>query len=232
MAKTLAFCLVNQSPLQALIPVCPDYGSSDPYYQQMGSALSKEAEAGVRATESLKTTFGQLVNPIILVADTETDIPEVIDRCGQGKIETYQDACQNSVCSIISRIEDVSVTTFTDFFGDRFHQQQYQYETFIRGLMNEKEEFRSMIQEVSEQRREKYRKILGRGEQDNELTVRYMAQYAAFGSITRELYPHNGFIVNYPTPNRPYYNFATRLGATLYEKDFTVIPVLGSVLQK
>lgn len=194
--------------------VCPDYGLTD--------GISKEAEAGIRAAKALDDIFGSQLVQHILVADTEYDLPEVVARIG-GTIDGYKRICGVSVDAIAGQLSEVAeVQTFSQYFSDGFHDRQYLFEDIARNRMVLDGDFAEFIQRMSIERADKHMRILGRPEQDNELAIRYIAQYAAFGNLMRENYSSDQILlVNYPTPNRQFYN---GLGNT------TTLSVLGSVI--
>ena len=80
-------------------------------------------------------------------------------------------------------------------------------------------------------RKDRHSKILGRKEADYELTIRYMAQYAALGTLARRL-EEPAILLNYPTPNLPFYNAATFRDAefSLTDDDLRVVPIMETVL--
>lgn len=214
---------VDDLPIRILNQVCPDYGLS--------GGISKEAEAGVRASQALQDIFGDDVSQTVLVADTESDIPEVVERHG-GNPELYLAACRESVEAISLTLPGVEVTTFTEYFGDRFHECQYNFEALIRTEMDTTPGIGYYIRRTSLERRAKHAAIIGREEKDYELSVRYMAQYAAFGSLVRQEEAGGIVLVNYSTPNRAFYNFADETGLALHDSDQGVLPVIGSIVRQ
>lgn len=225
--------------LKFLAPVCPDYSqeSSDAFYQTIGEGISPQAYAAIRASKFIEETFSQHgFDPKIqiLVADTEDDIPEVMARCVNGDPEVYQSRCMASVRAIreeLSSKKDVDVTTFTQGLGNQFRQTQYDYEDVIRRLRKTNLKFDQEVQKLGEMRRDRHSKILGRKEINFELTIRYMAQYASLGTLARK-YEEPTILLNYPTPNLPFYNAATFRDSrfSLSEDDLRVVPVMETIL--
>ena len=85
---------------------------------------------------------------------------------------------------------------------------------------------------TSKAREHRYLQILGREERNNELTVRYMAQYAALGSLLRE--HHDGSVIlNYDTPNLPHFNIGLYSGLSRpNSSDAEAIPGAGVVCKE
>lgn len=229
----------NRGRIRFFVPVCPNYSqeSSITFYQTIGVGISPQAHAAIRASEFIRQTFpeyGFEPKVKILVADTEDDIPEVMERCVDGDSQVYKNRCFSSVRAIqdeLNDVENISVTTFSLGLGDQFRQTQYRYEDIIRGLRSLDPKFGQEIEKMGGLRRERHSKILGRSEIDYELTIRYMAQYAALGTLTRRS-GEPTILLNYPTPNLPFYNAAVFKNPqfSLSEDDLRVVPILETVL--
>lgn len=165
------------------------------------------------------------------MADTEDDKPEILDRTVFGNTETYQNRCLQSVNMIQSTLDEypkITTSTFTQEFPD-FRSKQYNYEALIREHANRNQTFHNKLTAISDKRSNRHNTILGREECDMELTVRYIAQYAALGDIMRNM---DGLVscINYPTPNRKYFNIGLQEQIQLPDSKDIVIPILGSVL--
>ena len=226
----------GEKKIKIIAPVCPDYGQGDQFYQNIKGGISPEAQGAIKAARVLsRVLFSEEIDYeiAILVADTEDDKPEIIARCAQGDINRYKASCQESVGEIQAKILNAQtrVNTFTGLFGDRFRKRQYEYEDFIREKAKSNPKLSAEIASVSAGRSDRHRQILGRPEVDHELTVRYMAQYAALGSIGRELGESVVFL-NYDTPNRVYFNAGLNKGISLRPDDTRAVPVLGSIVNR
>lgn len=221
--------------LNVFCPVCPDYGKGSDFYRTMGEGLSPEARAGVEATKVLLNLFPEVgLKPkvTILVADTEDDLPEVIENCTGGSVGLYKDKCQRSVNVIGEALSkyDVNVTTFTHGLGDNFRATQYLFEQVLR--KNSSGSFANLVKSSGSERSEKHSQILGRRENNFELTFRYMAQYAALGHILRT--DDLAILMNYQTPNRKFYNASTNVNRSIIldDRDYKVVPVIGTVVRR
>lgn len=225
--------------IRFITPVCPDYSqeSSDSFYQTIGEGISPQARAAMRAARFIQETFpkyGFDPKVEIIVADTEDDIPEVIERCVDGDPEIYKNRCLASVKAIQDELDDdsiIDVTTFTRGLGGGFRQTQYDYEDVIRRLRTTNPKFDQEVQKLGDMRKERHSKILGRKEVDYELTIRYMAQYASLGTLARRV-EEPTVLLNYPTPNLPFYNAASYRDSefALTVDDLTVVPIMETVL--
>lgn len=236
LVKVLVNSLSNAGgKFQIFCPVCPDYGKGSNFYKTMGEGLSPEARAGIEATKVLLNLLPEIgLKPkiTILVADTEDDLPEVIKNCAGGDVELYKNKCQrsvNEVCEVLSGLE-VSVDTFTHGLGDDFRTTQYLFEKILKE--NSNGSLAGLIKSSGSERSEKHSQILGRSENNFELTIRYMAQYAALGHILRA--DDMVVLMNYQTPNRKFYNAATNVNRSLIldGRDYKVIPVIGTVVRR
>ena len=191
--------------LAIVAPVCPPLVNFDGAY---APAISAEAHAALRASRSLLGGFaarvGLDVQVTILVADTEDDLPQVADKIG---LERYREICQESA-GLIETVAEVpiKVSTFSDYFSGLFRSTQYLVEDVVRSRIDSDEPLRKLLQRVSDERAAKHQQILGRPEQDNELAIRYVAQYAALGRIARTEQTQIDGILNYQTPNLSYIN--------------------------
>lgn len=232
--------LEHKGRLRFITPVCPDYSqeSSASFYQTIGEGISPQAQAAMRAARFIGQTFphyGFDPKVEILVADTEDDIPEVMDRCVNGDSQVYKGRCLASVGAIKDDLNGagdiVDVTTFTLGLGGQFRQTQYEYEDVIRRLRGINPKFDQEVQKLGDMRKDRHSKILGRREADYELTIRYMAQYAALGTLARRL-EEPTILLNYPTPNLPFYNAAAYRDSqfALSDVDTKVVPIMETVL--
>ncbi len=231
--------LENNGDMSIVAPVCPDYGKDDQFYRFMGQRISPEADAAIRAARVLSPILlerGFRPEFVILVADTETDKPEIIKNCAHGDSDFYRAQCQASASAVrekVAQIPGVSVFTFEEFLGSAFHDYQCAYEEKIRQLMVRDEKFFLEIRKIAEERVSRHTQILGRSEKDYELTLRYMAQYAALGSLLRES-ADPMMVMNYQTPNRRFFNAAMNKHKELVlsERDALAIPVLGTMAHR
>lgn len=231
--KIIDFIINPQSSLFFLTPVCPDYKSQTASSNRLiGQEISNEAKAGIRTNKIIKKIFPDGRCPaLILIADTEFDNLEIIENCANGDKDYYLDQCRLSVQKIQDKIKEscVEVSTFTEYFGNNFHNRQHDYQARINHERRENFKLQQLLTIISKARTEKHAEILGRPEKGEELSIRYMAQYAALGSLMREISP-NAIAINYSSPNREFYNLARNTGIQLIQEDALIIPVLGSIL--
>lgn len=235
--ESVADSVFDEKGIIFVAPVCPDYSKGELFYREMGEAISPEAQAAISAVKTLSEHFPKTkisTSFLLLVANTEDDKPEIIKNCVNGDIDRYKKMCEGSAKGIrnkLQEIDNVQVSTFTDVLGDTFRETQYVYEEKIRKSMESKDKFRAEVVSIGDKRSQRHSQILGRKEEDYELTVRYMAQYAALGSLAKRSAQRIIFL-NYETPNRLYFNAAINRNKdiALSEKDIQkTIPVLGTV---
>ena len=241
-ASRLAAALKIAQEVTIFAPVCPDYGKGSDFYNTIGRSVSPEANSAIRALETLSPIlsgkeFG-LSLPFsvkILVANTETDVKEIIQKCAGGNIEAYNTACEGSAEEMRGRlrsVQGVHVSTFTGFFANSFRERQYAYERLIRGRMTTDACLAERISATSRTRERRYEQILGRQERENELTIRYMAQYAALAGLLRS-HQKGSVILNYDTPNLPHFNIGLNSGIKMQdEPSDDAMPVLVSFVKR
>lgn len=221
--------------MPCILPVCPDYGEGDQFHSIIKTGISREARAAINAVNAIHNSFSNVMLNmyfLVLIADTETDSTDILGRCANGDREKYLKACQDSTELIkreISPKKHVVVTTFSQRYGSKFIRLQNDYERLIRQKMTEIPKLRTEIEQVGQARKQRHSQILGREEKDYELTIRYMAQYAALGILCRG---GEAIIVNYPTPNKGFINADLYKGLILSFERKPVIPVFESVLPK
>ncbi|MDE1857315.1 MAG: hypothetical protein KGH98_04545 [Candidatus Micrarchaeota archaeon] len=230
---------VMRLELNIVAPVCPDYGKGEHYYSEIGDGLGAEARGAVDASKLISKTFENLSYGIqirpkidILVADTEDDIREIIHRVSNGDLERYKDSCSVSSEKIEKQLAGMYTSafssTFSKFLGAEFRHAQYQYQHMLyRGMaLDTNKRLNQEIVNISKERAERHAQILGREEINYELTVRYIAQYAALGSLVRNMDYSPRLLLNYRTPNLEYFNIGRDYGLLRTDKDEKTVPVL------
>lgn len=238
LGKTLTDSLLSSGGnIEIFCPVCPDHGVGDRFYRGIGSGIGPEAEGAIASARIILNSLGeQGFNPsiVILVADTENDIPEIIKNSARGDVEFYKSQCQESVYKIEQRLmnmDGISVSTFHDQYGDNFRETQYRYESVLRSS-NDSSLVR-MIKSIGDERINRHSQILGRAEVNFELTIRYMAQYAALGHLIK-LVDGPRMVMNYPTPNRRFFNAHDNVSnrVVLGRFDQKVLAVIGTIVKR
>ncbi len=232
----VAGCLGDGNESIIIAPVCPDYGENEAFHTSVNVGVGKEADAAMHASRVLDTIFHTSIpiSFVILVADTETDNEDILARCAHNDREEYLSICAANAALIKNRLSDmpnVAVSTFSSTFGTEFTKLQYEYVSLIHDRSLRDAHLMDEIQTVSQGRSKRHTQILGREEKGYELTIRYMAQYAALGALARLEHKSITFL-NYPTPNAVYFNAATYRDIFIMEEDREVIPVLESVIQR
>lgn len=229
----------SRGHLRFIAPVCPDYSGGDNYYRSMGHRISPEAQAAINVADFIMKAFPPLgFEPVleILVANTEDDLPEVINNCAGGSVDSYDRSCLEAAVRVSEKLSDypnATVTTFKAGLGPEFRSMQYTYEKIIRDAMESESNLRDRVVRIGKERTLKHSQILDRDEQGYELTTRYMAQYAALGTIARS-YPEPVILLNYSTPNRAFYNASKNVSPRIIHsaEDLRIIPVLGTIVHR
>jgi hypothetical protein len=239
-ARTVIESQVKKSDLHFFCPVCPDYGFGESFYKNLGTGISPEAEGAikfVKYSNKVSKEVGVISKFTIMVADTEDDIPEIIDRVASGSADLYKEKCKSSVDRILSNFENdesVEAVTFGSLLGKTFRDRQYRFEEILKSYTNKDLKFRDEVKMIGNQRFNRHSQILGREELGFELTFRYMAQYAALGSILKQENVSGLLLANYSTPNRKFFNAAENVSKDirLLDSDTKVIPVLGTIVRR
>jgi len=231
LGQLLVDSLVNhQGKLIFVVPVCPDYASDR---GSLGGSLSAEAKAGIAGLKAAVDSFrsaGFDPRGVLLIANTEDDMSEIISYSAKGSTRYYQDQCLSSVKEAqhyFDKEPAITVGTFTDFMGDSFRTGQYDFEKQIRKTMAQDVKFEERVRKIGNDRKDRHRGILNRSEEQYELTVRYLAQYASLGKLLREV-TTPVIALNYSTPNRVYFN-PHLIHESLGDKSDNVIPIFGTV---
>jgi len=188
---------------------CPDYRKE----YELGAGLSEQTRFYIEAVPDFvlaSRKMGIKVGGKLLIANTESDLPEVLQRLTKGDEGLFHKRCRQSVKEMEKKIKakglskkEMDFGLLLDFMPD-FHERQYVEERLIRERMLSEVDLRYALLDISIQRREKYRSILGREEKDCELTIRYEAQYRALVKYLRGLAEQTGeayIMFNYQTPN-------------------------------
>lgn len=222
-----------------IAPACPDYGKGERFYRAMGEGISAEAQGAINAATVIAEGFSQAgFNPeiSILIANTEFDIPDIMQNVVEGEVVLYQQSCERTAEKVRKHVEgqgNVTAMTFTDFLGEVFHHRQYEVERHVREAMTVSEQVKARLQAIAAGRVARHSQILGRDELAHELTVRYVSQYMALGSIMRK-HSNPSILLNYPTPNRAFFNAFANIHPLLKlpgdsEK---VVPVMGTIVKR
>jgi hypothetical protein len=205
----LRAALQGISPVQLFAPVCPDYpvGSNAPLGVGVGDTVPPVMHLMSKIC-SLFEGQGVLYYFTVLLADTEVDMPEIVDLLANSE-EDFLDRCHKSISAICDIWPDINqevcsrrVITFLDFFGENWYRMQYFWENVIRKKFEEGGSFHQFLNQVAGQRTTKYEAQLRRSlrhEEKVNMAVRHYAQYHAVGYWMRQ---HPGAImINTNSPN-------------------------------
>lgn len=190
---------------------CPNYLSG----YRLGEGISQEAQLYIDNLPlfiQVASSLGVAVSGELLVANTEDDMPELLERLTQGSQEDFEKRCLRSVQAIRDELTSLAAGTENSVLRvdllrtaiPDFRERQRLEERKIYQQLGRDSALLAQVNQVSAQRGNKYQEILGRRERDYELTIRYMAQYRALGRVARQRMLERGGLVvifNYSTPN-------------------------------
>lgn len=185
-------------------PVCPDY-PADSRMGQLGTGIFVADRPFIPLSriivDSLKKR-GIEFDFDFLLADTETDLEEVVVRLA-GSGGEFLNRCSKSVEAFKKEVPlEVRVHSFSEFFEGCWHEMQYFWEERVREEMKLDEKFGRWLEMLAWQRTEKYERQFGRRLDQKErvmMAVRHFAQYAALGFWMRQ-YP-GAIMLNTDSPN-------------------------------
>lgn len=218
----LVKCLAEERECTFVAVTCPEYLED----YELGEGLSPQSELYLsvlpRAVSAMRENGLNVSGGRVLVANTEDDMPEVLERLTGGDRNEFVKRCEASADKVRVRLgrEDVADVGLLKDFVPGFTQLQYEKEGVIRRLMGADLKFAKKTERISGKRKGKYELILGRQEEDCELTIRYMAQYAVLGDRLREESRANGklqVMFNYSTPNLDVVNMGSDQPVPIFE---------------
>jgi len=144
---------------------------------------------------------------VVAIADTEMTLAE--SKANYRDPEEYATAILATLQEVGERT-DVETVSFSQLFGSDYDILQKYYEQLLTANRSLYPDLDTVFKKISKARLEKYKQILGRSEKDEELTIRYAAQYMALPEIVMKkgiASLDNLILINYPTPNIKFYNF-------------------------
>jgi len=190
-------------------PVCPDY----PLYSisaQLGTGLGDTIPPVISFMRGIIPLLEEYKVPHyfqVLLADTEIDIPEIIELLSDGPddfllrckktITTAQESTPDLFCN-----ENHQFNTFSEFFGETWHTMQYFWENVVRTQMSKDERFKYILTNLATSRTQKYFFQMGRRlsrEEKLDMAVRHYAQYHALGYWMRQY--EGSIMINTDSPN-------------------------------
>lgn len=189
----------NKETVQFFVPVCPDY--PDSMDDQLGVGIFESDIPLIEISRVIVDSLskeGVLFEFNFILADTEVDIKEIVHRLAGSKKE-FLKRCRLSVEEFRGRLPaQVHVSTFSDFFGGKWHGMQYCCENRIR----QEEKLIHFLNDLASQRTEKFENQFGRQLGFDEcfgMAVRHYAQYMTLGHWMRQ-YP-GSILINTNSPN-------------------------------
>lgn len=136
-------------------------------------------------------------------------LPETRQRYNSA--EEYFDTVEETMGQFTE--DGIALTSFRRLFGENYARDQQICEIELNSGQALNSKIRSKFGNIARDRSKKHQQILGRGENNNELAIRYAAQYMvlveSLGKVGVEA--SNLILVNYPTPNIEFFNLNRNL---------------------
>lgn len=208
-ALIIARAVSKNDPVQFFAPVCPDY-PADSRSAQLGVGLGGTIPPVLSLVKNITTLLKDRSVPYkisILLADTETDLPEVVALLANS-VDDFLGRCRQTVVVAQKAApdlfydSDVQIVPFTEYFDGQWHTMQYFWEKITCKKTKEDSDFNLFLNQLTPTRTKKYEKQFGRHcsmEECFGMAVRHYAQYHALGYWMRQY--HGSVMINTNSPN-------------------------------
>lgn len=195
-----------------IAPVCPDYPLNSETELSIGiPAYTSGLIYFLENFLQILKEYGILYRVDIILADTETDLEEVVINLAKTKAEFLSRcaASTNSIKRIVQEkgLEGINIETFSSFFKGQWHKQQYQWEDNIKNRIQADKYLKNWLEELANKRTKKYetqfRRPLSSDEKLN-MAIRHYAQYSALSEWMREKEAQDNklyILINSHSPN-------------------------------
>ncbi|MCG2689981.1 hypothetical protein L6252_01745 [Candidatus Parcubacteria bacterium] len=201
----LSGAISELNPIYFFVPVCPDY-PINPQSEELGMGIGQTANTLLPLIEILIKPLRKLSVPFccsIILADTETDLGEVVSLLTNGSQQEFLTRCQKSL-EVIRGVapKEAGAYTFSEFFKGTWHTMQYFWEDVVKEKSEMDRGINSWIEQWAIRRTDKYQQQFGRCLRTNEkikVAIRHYAQYLTLGYFLRQ-YP-GAVLVNTDSPN-------------------------------
>lgn len=210
--RKLSELILIERKICLIAPVCPDYPLNSKI--ELGEGMPVYTIELVRFLENflpILKKYGILYQTDIILADTETDLEEIVVNLAKTK-EKFLFRCAattNLIGETVreKKLENVNTKTFSSFFKDQWHKLQYEQEEKIKNQILENQPLKNWLEGLAYKRTEKYetqfKRILGFEEKLN-MAIRHFGQYSALAEWMREkeVEDNNPYIlINSHSPN-------------------------------
>lgn len=209
---------LKKKHLTIVSAVCPDYERCNGKftYQGIGSGLPYTAERHLDIVAQMSQLL--LAHEVsftyhITLADTEFDLPLVVDHMTGGDKQKFIDSCESSCRALVVAAKQRSLPIktcgrFTDLFPTWFRH----YEVALRQVRREVEEsgrVRYDLEINAASRASLYDAMAGRAigiEYCREMVLRQNAQYMTWGQCAEERFGNSFIMMNHTTSNLRFIN--------------------------
>lgn len=204
--------LLAERKVRFIAPVCPDYPLDS--QAELGQGIPAYTVGLIHFMENFLEILrenGISCKIDIILADTETDIKEIVWKLA-GTKERFLSRCQTSANLIKSVTEEkgmseINTEVFSSFFDQRWHERQYKWEDEIKQQIQKDERLKNWLEELANKRTKKYEAQFKRSLSFNEklnMAIRHYAQYSALAEWIREKEAQNNelyILINSHSPN-------------------------------
>lgn len=208
----LSDLLLSKQEICFIAPVCPDYPLNSE--AELGIGIPAYTSGLINFLENflpILKEHGVLCRVDIILADTETDLEEIVINLAKTKAG-FLSRCAISASLIKQAVrekglEKISVKTFSSFFEDQWHKRQYKWEEKTKNKIQKDKHLKNWLEELANKRTRKYntqfKRILSFDEK-LKMAIRHFAQYSALAEWIREKEAQNNkiyILINSHSPN-------------------------------
>lgn len=222
---------IKSGTLILVSAVCPDYERADRRFTYKNVGWGVPYIAG-QHLEVVKALISQIPNSVkvtyhVTLADTEFDLPLVMDHLVGGDPNEFLQRCQLSCEKILERALEINLpvkssSRFTEVFPQWFQL----YELALLQFKQEAKVSSSTgydLESGAQKRVPLYAAMAGHEvgvEYCREMVLRQWAQYAAWGEAARGVFGQDFVMINHSTPN------LGRVNDQIFRNDRERIPIL------
>lgn len=210
-ARRVIDAMLQSKSIVIVSAVCPDYERLDGRftYRALGEGVPYITGEHLRLVERLLSNLPRdmKVQYLVSLADTEFDLPLVVDQLAGGSQEEFFRRCEASCVQIVEEAHGLKLPLqfarrFTDHFPNWFEVYQQALQV-VRLEIESNDSTRQDAELKSVQRSPLYSamagKIVGR-DYAYQMVLRQWAQYMTWGKLARDMWG-DFVMINHSTPN-------------------------------